>query len=401
MAKILRVTKKIRDSPLLDIPINFPPLQNLHLELIEIKDKLKAGLPLIPLSKPKLKPVNGENGAHSAPTPQIPQQERAETIEKREVATAPPKIKRERADDELLLELGDDEFLETEGVEKETVKSPKHSRERPEKEKKRPRPEPENEDTAEEGENTGEGEGEEEEEQEGEEEEEDEYAGLTPEEREAKEKEEYIWRFRILKKQYGKHASIPIPEWTEHSDLNMMKKSYERTIRELYLDDAVETYKTYLIGGWIVMEYVCTQFIGIDLVGFTNQQIRMMHKYDRMLIELGEKSYSRWGMNVPVEIRLIMMILFQAGIFYLAKVVYDKMGDDMAEMFRGFTGQPPRSERETSRSRGRQGRKDLRDEYRAKVEDNDEEIKDVPKRKMKGPKMKAEDIRKRSNKEES
>jgi hypothetical protein len=167
------------------------------------------------------------------------------------------------------------------------------------------------------------------------------YAGLSPEERAIKEKEEYMWRFRILKKKYGNSASIPIPEWNEHSDLSMMKNSYERTIKELYLDDSVETYRTYLMGGWVVMEYVCVQLIGIDLRGFTSQQIRMMNKYDRMLIELGEKSYTRWGMNLPVEIRLIGMILFQAGIFYLGKIISDSYGSDAAEFFKGFTGQPP------------------------------------------------------------
>src|SRR4051812_40837308 len=48
----LKVFKKPRVKPLLDIPINFPALKNLHLELMEIKDKLKKNLPLIPVSKP-------------------------------------------------------------------------------------------------------------------------------------------------------------------------------------------------------------------------------------------------------------------------------------------------------------------------------------------------------------
>ena len=133
----------------------------------------------------------------------------------------------------------------------------------------------------------------------------------------------------------------------------MMKTSYERTIRELYLDDAVETYRTYLLGGWIVMEYVCVQLIGVDIRGFTLQQIKMMYKYDRMLIELGEKSYTRWGMNLPVEVRLIGMILFQAAIFYLGKIIADNYGDSVAELFKGFTGQPPAgpsSEKATERT---------------------------------------------------
>ena len=205
------------------------------------------------------------------------------------------------------------------------------------------------------------------------------YAGLSPEERAEKEKEEYIWRFRILKKKYGKNASIPIPEWNEFSDLGMMKQSYERTIKELYLDDAVETYRTYLLGAWIVMEYTCTQFVGIDLRGFTSSQIRIMHKYDRMLIELGEKSYTNWAMNLPVEVRLIGMVLFQAAIFYLGKIISDKMGSNVGELFRGFSGQAPVNIPNNNNN-------------------NEEEVTDTPKPKMKGPKINADQIRERNNK---
>jgi len=411
--RVLKVIKKLRDSPLPDIPINFPPFKNLHLELLEVKDKLKAGLPLIPLSKPKQKPINDFAESRSDTSRSSIQPTNSSVSDRSESSPtaniSQPIKKRTKEEDELLLEIGDDEeiqAIEESAGQPERADRPRKEKKRKEKsenkpEKERPPAEPEDEAEGEEG--SGE---EGEEHDSADEEEDDEYAGLTPEEREAREREEYIWRFRILKKKYGRHASIPIPEWTEHSDLNMMKRSYERTIKELYLDDAIETYKTYLMGGWIVMEYVCTQFIGIDLRGFTSQQIKMMHKYDRLLIELGEKSYSQWGMNIPVEIRLLGMILFQAGIFYLAKVVYDKMGGEMAEMLRGITGQPPAPEKsskkrdgDTSRSTSR-GRSTSRRRANTSRNNSDNE-EDAPKpgRKMKGPRMKAADIRSRANKE--
>ena len=109
----------------------------------------------------------------------------------------------------------------------------------------------------------------------------------------AREKEEYIWRFRILKKKY-KHPSYEIPSYNEHSDLATMKITYDRTVRELYLDSTVEQYRTYLMGGFLAVEYVCNQWLGIDLEGFTKQQLKLMHKYDMLLVELGEKSYERF-----------------------------------------------------------------------------------------------------------
>lgn len=391
----LKVTKRPRDDPLQDIPINFPPLQNLHLELLEMKEKLKPGLPLIPMSKPVMRPNatpapihNPSASRPSAPKPSAPVEPKAtspkpqESIRNDEKDSVSPEhptprpekskgrsegkpdhIKSKDHEDDLIRELGEDSEEESDAVVDSDDEF--HS------------------DQSEVVEDLAEDEEEGDYPVEEEEEEDDIYAGLTPEEREIKEKEEYIWRFRILKKQYGKGASIPIPEWNEHSDLHMMKTSYERTIRELYLDDAVETYRTYLLGGWIVMEYVCTQLIGIDLRGFTMQQTKMMYKYDRLLIELGEKSYTRWGMNLPVEVRLIGMIIFQAGIFYLGKVISDKYGGSMAELFRGFTGQPPDPIKESPQASGNSG--------------DDEVLDEEPKKRMRGPKIKAADIRKRTS----
>ena len=51
MPREIIVVKRPRATPLADIPINFPPLVNLHLELLENKKKLKKGLPLNPIVK--------------------------------------------------------------------------------------------------------------------------------------------------------------------------------------------------------------------------------------------------------------------------------------------------------------------------------------------------------------
>jgi len=370
-ARSLTVKRKFRDEPISDIPINFPPLQNLHLELLEIKEKLKPGLPLIPRSKPKItKPT-------LPPPAQIPQIQASPpvsiiandattsgnvsnvNITKSDTTTGAAVVNKDNK--KVIIKDSDGEESVVDTDEEEDVSSPKEmivpdkpavSLETPFipkesivlkeipviKEEINPKTEEEINSTTEE-----------------------EEVILSPEEAEAKEKEEYIWRFRILKKQY-QNANIPI--FNEHSDLLMMKRSYDRTIKELYLDDAIETYRTYLFGGWLVMEYVCTQWIGIDLSGFAKRQSQMMNKYDRMLIELGEKSYTRWGNNFPVEVRLIFVIVFQAGLFYLAKMIGENFGESFVGLLNG----------------GQQ---------KVAVLENDEV------KKMQGPKIKASDIRNR------
>jgi hypothetical protein len=423
--KIVNVVKKPRTTVLPDVPINFPQLPNLHLELLEIKEKLKPGLPLIPRSKG---PVAN---AASLPTHDDLQRTRKQphAVKKKKIiiideeitkATDKPKAltidiasdkksrhdgdntkkkvakmatavvavataatagkhkkksKVDDDDDEVAIELGESDS-ENESTNDSGGDDSEGDSDADD----------EDDDVVDSDDDEGEEKGDEEpsKEEPAVEEPDDPLAHMTPEEREAYEKEEYLWRFRILKKQYGKTAvatGVVIPDYNEHSDLPMMKRTYERTIRELYLDDAVETYKTYLVGGWIVMEYVCTQFIEIDLAGFTIQQTKMMYKYERMLIELGEKSYTRWGMNLPVEVRLIGMILLQAGLFYLAKIISNKFGQSTAEMFRGFTGQPPPADANANGST---------------VEEVKDEDAEAGGKTMKGPKVKAADIRKKA-----
>ncbi len=325
MIRNITVTKQPRNDPIPDKPSNFPPLDNLHLELLENKKKLKKGLPLVPLQKCR-----------------PPQPRHTETSEKK---TQKSQDMPKDEDANIMEELGDDE--ENDQIKEEIGAENEEGQDGDDKE------------VVEDDEKEDDGD--------------DPYAGLSPEEREVKEREEYIWRFRILKKQY-KNPSVPIPDFNEHSDLPMMKTTYDRTIKELYLDESVESYRTYLVGGFIVLEFVCTQWIGIDLSGFTMQQTKMMYKYDRLLIELGEKSYSRWGMDLPVEVRLIGLILLQAGIFYLGKIISDKFGNSISELFKGITGQPPnRTEEHTSNN-------------------------ELPKkRKMRGPRIKPEDIRNMSH----
>jgi hypothetical protein len=366
----LTVVKKQRDDPISDKPINFPPLENLHLELLENKKKVKPGAPdvqsqkkrPVPIIKKEETKIKKEGFQKEAPI------STKKDVKKKSPVKKPPEIKTSKEDlseDDLVLEEIIDEQPvtennETDGISEDIVDDEisedivddeeeieedeideliEEEEDKGEKSlaKKEEAPDPT-----------------------------DIYAGLSPEEREKKEKEEYIWRFRILKKKYI-NPSVEIPDFNEHSELADMKHTYERTTKELFLDSTVESYKSYLIGGFMLTEFVCTNWAGVDLSGFTTAQTKMMYKYDMLLIELGEKSYSSWGSNLPVEVRLAGLIIFQAGLFYLGKVITANYGGSTADLFKGITGQPS-------------------------------DVKDEPvKKKMKGPKFKAEDIRNMTN----
>lgn len=377
-----------REDQIPDLPINFPPLHNLQLHLLENKHKLKAGVKNIdfPQDLPTPKNVSSKKVDMENQDPQVPKEKKSKkkkqdiaekssndeplkiSIEPEELSKKPKRRKREKTkklrkpkkpkvakeDKDLVRVLGEDDEDDILDEEDDLIEL----------------------DELEEG-DLDEDLADEDEENLEENAEDDPTANMTPEEKEAYHKEEMIWRFRILKKKY-KNANIP--EFNEHSDLALMKRTYDRTLKDLTLDDSVSSYKTYLTGGFMAIEFLGTKFLNIDLMGFTSAQMIMMEKYERLLIELGEKSYLEWGNKFPIELRLVGFIILQAGMFYIAKIISEKMGNTVGDIFRGMMGQPISSGQPANNQPAEETSKS--------------------KKKMRGPSVKASEIRKQFGKEE-
>ena len=149
----------------------------------------------------------------------------------------------------------------------------------------------------------------------------------------------------VLRRQY---PNVDIPEFTDHSDILTMKRVYDQIIRQVSLDSSIDNYKNYLWGGFLVFEFVATNWIGIDLTGFSSSQQRHMNSYDRLLIELGEKNYSPMGSRFPVELRLLGLIAFNAALFYMQKTMFS--GNGGLNLLNAFSGQQPQQSQQQSRS---------------------------------------------------
>jgi hypothetical protein len=164
-------------------------------------------------------------------------------------------------------------------------------------------------------------------------------------------KREILFKFDLLRKSYPVSS---IPDYTIHTDLSTMEKSYSDCVRRLSLDSSVESYKTYLVYGFMGVEFILGNFLGFDMHGFTQQQIISMHSYEKLLIELGEKSYVPSGSSWPVELRLLFMIIMNAAFFVISKMMMKKTGANLMGMINSMN-RPTAQVNTSSRKRKMRG----------------------------------------------
>lgn len=145
-------------------------------------------------------------------------------------------------------------------------------------------------------------------------------------------KRELLFKFDLLKKSYPNELTLP--EFTTHSDYNQMKDEYELQLKHLSLNSNVGTYKKFLIFGFIGTEFIFGKLLGFDMKGFTSAQTSKssMQEYDRLLIELGEKNYTPGTNKYSVEVRLLFVILMNAAMFIVSKMVMRSSGFDPSNL---------------------------------------------------------------------
>jgi hypothetical protein len=152
--------------------------------------------------------------------------------------------------------------------------------------------------------------------------------------KEKRDKAELLWDMKMIAKKY---PGRDVPVFTEHDDINAIRVARERTLKEISLDNNVNSYKKYMTAGFLGIELFCISYLNIpEMKGYFMEQTKNMETYESLLIELGEKSGDGWGAGWPVEVRLVLLVIFNAGMFWLGKIIEKNGGSAMTSVFKMF-----------------------------------------------------------------
>ena len=148
-------------------------------------------------------------------------------------------------------------------------------------------------------------------------------------------KRELLLKFELMKKNYPDEN---IPELSIHTPYQVLKAEHETSIRRMSISRSVKNYETYLSMGFMGIEIFLGKVLNLPAQGFARNQLSDMSKYRDLLIEMGEKSYVPSGSNLPVELRLLFIVIMQAGFFICTRVFLKNTGVDLSGISNSIGG---------------------------------------------------------------
>ena len=152
-------------------------------------------------------------------------------------------------------------------------------------------------------------------------------------------KQELLVKFDILRK----NSERNIPVYNMNHNYNVMKHHYKLLVKQLHVDNKIVFYKQCLLGasGYIEV-FMGEAFLGLDMKGYTEFQANSMSSYDKLLLKIGEKSYMPGVVSsMSVEMQLLMTVAVQTAIFVGSKILSNKTGLNIVNLFQTATTSTP------------------------------------------------------------
>lgn len=142
-------------------------------------------------------------------------------------------------------------------------------------------------------------------------------------------KDDMLYRFRLIRQEY---PGVALPRITKTMKLAKMVRLYEHVMSRIKLKVKTNNFKIFLIGGFLVLQFIGKKF-KLDTAGLTVNQMNSMQMYEKYLRELGTSDWTSIGVDLPVTIRLPFFMLVNAGIFTVSKFIFKQTGKDVSVQF--------------------------------------------------------------------
>lgn len=141
----------------------------------------------------------------------------------------------------------------------------------------------------------------------------------------------WLTKLQTLKMRF---KDVTIPDGAKRLGWRELRKIYYMQLDRVSIGKNVDSYMLVLIVLFFITEWIVQNLFRVKMIkGFAVHSIVTMRRYHRLLIELGERDYSSIGENWPVEVRLGCLVIVNAIIFIIAKVLYQHTGQDQSDEF--------------------------------------------------------------------
>lgn len=151
------------------------------------------------------------------------------------------------------------------------------------------------------------------------------YKGMNQQEM-AESRDAFAAQFRILRQRFP-DWKIEVPP--DSCSLDQIHDIYEGYVKDILISSDCNQWKIYLVLMFLAVETLAIKFLGLDMHGFTAAQVKIMNRYDQILVELGERHYVQGGSGWSPEAKLIMTAAVNCLVFVLIKFFARSIGGDM------------------------------------------------------------------------
>jgi hypothetical protein len=131
---------------------------------------------------------------------------------------------------------------------------------------------------------------------------------------------DFIFKFSVLRE---RNSNIKIPKLIGDNkrDLKRLQIMYNRVMGKMGAKSKAGTYKLVLVVMCMLLQWGCTYFGLESMDGFAQDQYNKMTQYESLLEELGEKNYGSIAGKLPVELKLVGLVILNAVIFFIGNQI--------------------------------------------------------------------------------